>query len=343
MDGLSKSLAVSATGKPGEQFRSRRSPVICTNGIVSSSQPLVSESGLRILREGGNAADAAVSMAAVLAVCEPCSTGIGGDFFCLHYSAETGEVKAVNGSGKSPKDLDAATVRKDLNLPQDYRGPFPETNEGKRSAHTVTVPGAIAGWIDCIEKFGSKPMEEILKDAIRLADEGFPVTPAIANSWKKSFDAIFTTSENGKEMLVEDSSVEHNCRAPYAGEVFKRKNLANVLKEVVKKGKKGFYEGWVAEAIVEELRQYGGKMTMQDLSGHSSSFPDSIRTEYDGKMVYEHPPNGDGLIALIALNILTSLEEKGQISFTSVLETGGKSSPAELRTADQLHAIIGGA
>lgn len=273
-------MAASATGKASDQWRSRRSPVICTHGIVASSQPLASEAGLRVLREGGNAADAAVAMASVLAVCEPCSTGVGGDFFCLHYDAKTREVKAVNGSGKSPKELDAALVRKDLSLGENYRGPFPSTNEGNRSAHTVTVPGAIAGWCDFIDKFGTKPMSDLLKEAIRLSDEGFPVAPLTAFAWKRAFEALMTTSANGKEMLVEDAAQSSKYRAPYAGEVFQRKGLANVLKEVATKGKSGFYQGWVAEAIVNELKEHGGVMTLDDLSEHSTSFPGTISTEY---------------------------------------------------------------
>ena len=242
-----------------------------------------------MLREGGNAADAAIAISAALAVLEPTSTGIGGDFFCLYYSAEDQSVRALNGSGKSPKRLDAARARKDFGLDDAYRGAMPNTKEATQSPHTVTVPGAICGWIDCIERFGSGKMSmgDVLATSIQLAEDGFPVGPVTAGSWKRSAPSLRTRSRNGSEMLVGDASAPGGLRGPNAGELFKRPGLAKVLKEVVAKGKDGFYTGWVAQAIVDEIKEHGGVMEMDDLREHSSLFPDAICTEYMDKIVWE--------------------------------------------------------
>ena len=155
-------------------FNSRRSPVYGHNGMVATSQPLATAAGLEILSKGGTAADAAVAAGAALNVTEPTSTGIGGDMFALYYSAETKRVTALNGSGRAPAALTLDRLKEDgfsSDLP-----PF--------HAHTITVPGACAGWFDLVERHGSLSMAEILAPAIRLAMDGFPVAPVTANSWK---------------------------------------------------------------------------------------------------------------------------------------------------------------
>ena len=154
-------------------FPSRRSTVHSTKGIVSSTQPLASQCGLEVLRKGGNAADAAVAVAAGLNMTEPGSTGIGGDMFCLFYEAKTKKVHALNGSGRAGKDCTLEMIRKDLGLNQGDKGAIPTS-----SVHAVTVPGAAAGWVDTIERFGSGNlnMEEILAPAIELGEKGFPVS-----------------------------------------------------------------------------------------------------------------------------------------------------------------------
>lgn len=154
-------------------FSSRRSTVHSTNGIVTSTQPLAAAAGQRILKEGGNAADAAVAVAAALNITEPCSTGIGGDMFCLFYDAKTKKVHSLNGSGRYAANGTLEKVRKDLNLGPEDVGELPF-----RKAVTVTTPGAAAGWVDTVEKFGSGKLslEQILLPAIELGEEGFPVS-----------------------------------------------------------------------------------------------------------------------------------------------------------------------
>src|SRR5512141_3139249 len=173
-------------------FHSRRSPVYSRNGIVATSQPLATAAGLEILSKGGNAADAAVAAGAALNVTEPSSTGIGGDMFALYYSVDTKQVTALNGSGRAPATLTLDRLKKDgfsTELP-----PF--------HAHTVTVPGACAGWFDLIQKHGSLSMSEILAPAIRLASEGFPVAPLTANSWQRGAQNQLRTAPNGNELTI---------------------------------------------------------------------------------------------------------------------------------------------
>src|SRR5512139_636585 len=173
-------------------FNSHRSPVYGKSGMVATSQPLATAAGLEILAKGGNAADAAVAANAALNVTEPTSTGIGGDMFALFYSADTKRVTALNGSGRAPAALTLERLKKDgisTELP-----PF--------HVHTVTVPGACAGWFDLIEKHGSLSMSEILSPAIRLASEGFPVAPLASHSWQRNARNQLKFALNGQELTI---------------------------------------------------------------------------------------------------------------------------------------------
>lgn len=154
-------------------FPSRRSVVHSTNGIIACTQPLAAQAGQRVLRDGGNAADAAVAVAAALNMTEPSSTGIGGDMFCLFYSAQEKKVRALNGSGRSSRNATLAEIRHDLGMRPGHNENIPLT-----SVHAVTTPGAAAGWVDTVEKFGSRKLslEQILTPAIQLGEEGFPVS-----------------------------------------------------------------------------------------------------------------------------------------------------------------------
>ena len=157
------------------EFTSRRSPVLCTHGCAASSQPLASEIGLRVLRAGGNAADACVAMAAALNVAEPCMTGIGGDAFCLFFDAKSKSVRGLNGSGRCPAALDLAAVR--------AAGPTAAALDAA-SVHCITTPGAAAAWVDTIERFGRLPLADVLAPAIALAEDGVPVNVVSAACWR---------------------------------------------------------------------------------------------------------------------------------------------------------------
>ena len=272
-------------------FNSRRSPVYGRSGMVATSQPFATAAGLEILAKGGNAADAAVAAGAALNVTEPTSTGIGGDMFALYYSAETKQVTALNGSGGAPAALTLDRLKKEgfsTELP-----PF--------HVHTVTVPGACAGWFDLIEKHGTLAMSDILAPAIQLAREGFPVALLTSHFWQRGVERQLRSSPNGQELTIEG-------RGPNAGEIFRNPNLARTFELVARKGRSAFYEGEIAEAIVGVIQEAGGVMSLEDLASHTSIWDQPISVDYRGYRVYECPPNGQGITALIALNILEGFD-----------------------------------
>jgi len=271
-------------------FSSRRSPIYGRGGMVAASQPLAAAAGIEILSKGGNAADAAVAVAATLNVSEPTSTGIGGDMFALFFDARTKQISALNGSGRAPATLTLERLKKEgiSELP-----PF--------HAYTVTVPGACAGWCDLIEKHGTKSMAEILAPAIKLAEEGFPVSPITSHFWERGAERQLASALNGIELTIDG-------RGPQAGEIFKNPGLARTFKKVAEGGKKGFYQGELAEAIASVLKQAGGCLTADDLAAHVSTWETPISVTYRGYRVYECPPNGQGITALIALNLLEGFD-----------------------------------
>jgi gamma-glutamyltranspeptidase / glutathione hydrolase len=272
-------------------FNSRRSPIYGKDGMVASSQPLATAAGLEILAKGGNAADAAVAAGAALNVTEPTSTGIGGDMFALYFSADTKRVTALNGSGRAPAALTLDRLKKDgitTELP-----PF--------HVHTVTVPGACAGWFDLIENHGSLSMAEILAPAIRLASEGFPVSPITSKSWNFGAERQLKSALNGMEMTIDG-------RGPNPGEIFRNPGLARTFETIARKGASAFYQGEIAEAIVGVIKEAGGVLSAQDLASHASTWEPPISVDYRGYRVYECPPNGQGITALIALNILEGFD-----------------------------------
>ncbi|UZJ55305.1 hypothetical protein CBS101457_004625 [Exobasidium rhododendri] len=312
-------------------FPSRRSTVMGLRGMVSSSQPLASQAGIAILEQGGNAADAAVAVAAALNVTEPCSNGIGGDSFCLFWDAKERKVKGINASGRSPAKmtLDAVLASEGLQgkseIPLDH-------------VHGVTVPGAAASWIDTVERFGSGTLtlSQILAPAIRLADNGFPVHETVARAWEASEKMLKSASPNGGEMLLESG------KAPRAGQVMRMPNLARTFRELATKGRDGFYKGRIAEAIVQVIRERGGLMELEDLAHHGEVGSENITPisyEYgatkpeggDGVTLHECPPNGQGLVALIALGIIDSLFRLGKIPDVTTLEHN---------SAEYLHVLI---
>ncbi|WKZ34199.1 MAG: gamma-glutamyltransferase [Anaerolineales bacterium] len=276
-------------------FTSRRSPVYSRRGIVATSQPLATAAGIEVLSKGGNAADAAVAAAAALNVTEPTSTGIGGDMFALYYDAGNRQVTALNGSGRASSALTLDRLKREGLLAESLP-PF--------HPHTVTVPGACAGWCDLIEKHGSLGLTEILAPAIRLAAEGFPVAPLTSYFWARSADRQLKSALNGHEMTI-------NGRAPKAGEIFRNPGLAKTFQVVAEKKAEGFYQDLIAESIVAVIKEAGGCMSPEDLASHVSTWESPISVDYRGLHVYECPPNGQGITALIALNILEGFDLAG--------------------------------
>lgn len=322
-------------GHEYQRFASRRSTVHSTKGIIACTQPLAAAAGQRILAKGGNAADAAVAVAACMNMTEPSSTGIGGDMFCLFYDAKNKEVKSLNGSGRSTANLDLASLRKKLKLRDDQIGDIP-----LRSVHSVTIPGAAAGWVDTVERFGSGnlSLSDILLPAIELGEQGFVVSELAAYYWYHSEALLKGASPNANEKLKDG-------RAPKAGELMYNKTLARTFRSLADKGKAGFYEGRVADELIKVVSDLGGHLTLDDLKTYAETGSESTEalsilfsgqnaTNYGDKQgikLWEHPPNGQGLVALMALGILQILEKQGKIPTFS---------QKDHNTAPYLHAIV---
>ena len=264
-------------------FNSRRSMISARRGMVGASNPLAAQAGLNVLRQGGNAADAAVATSAVMNVTEPGACGVGGDCFALFYDARTGNVTALNGSGRAPGAL---TLERTQELGWQKMNPM--------HAHSVTVPGAVRGWHDLLERHGTMKLSDVLVDAIHYADDGFPTAPVFGLRWERS-GAFMRNAANAEEYMP-------NGATPRAGQVIRLPGLAATLRGIAEGGPDAFYSGPVASAIVSSLQERGGVMTLDDLRNHRSTWDEPISTDYRGVTIYECPPNGQGLTALIALN-----------------------------------------
>ncbi|KAL8864651.1 MAG: hypothetical protein Q9174_007272, partial [Haloplaca sp. 1 TL-2023] len=279
---------------------------------------------------------------------EPSSTGIGGDMFCLFYDAKDKKVKALNGSGRSSKNTTLAQMRRDLGLKPGEIGEIPA-----RSVHSMTTPGAAAGWVDTVERFGSGKLslEQIMAPAIELGEEGFPVSELSSRFWHEGEQFLRDASPNYGEMLKTDSHAKDGKRAPLPGEIMKNPTLANTFRLLAKHGKQGFYSGLVADALVKVMQDLGSHYEMDDLAYHAeqgSQQVEPIKLRFKGQAigkdgqssqsadaegidVWEHPPNGQGIVALMALGILEELEHTGKIPTFAANQHN---------TAPYLHAII---
>lgn len=258
-------------------------------GMVATSQPAAVEAGLALLAAGGNAADAAVATAVALSVTEPCSGGLGGDCFALYYRAASRSVTALNGSGRAPMALSLERLAAEQ-----------VTELDPLSAHTVTVPGAVRGWLDLLDRCGTKGLSEVLAPAIALADRGFEVGPVTSHLWRLGAAAQLSRWPHGGELTI-------GGRGPEPGERFANPAQAQVLGEIAERGGDGFYRGRVAEAMVEAVRSAGGLLDADDLAAHRSEWSEPIASRFGGARIWEHPPNGQGLVTLLALDILAAL------------------------------------
>ncbi len=275
----------------GKAFASR-SEVIAQNGMVASSHPLASQIGIDILKAGGNAIDAAIAANAAIGLMEPTGNGIGGDLFAIVWSAKNQKLYGLNASGRSPK-----------NLTLDY---FLENNYSKIPAYgplPVSVPGCVDGWFELHERFGSLEMQKLLAPAISYAENGFPVTELVAY-YMQLTSKRFRSYPNFTETYC------INGNAPQKGDVFKNPDLANTLKTIALKGRKGFYEGPVAKTIAQFIKEQGGFLTYNDLKTHTSEWITPVTASYRGYDVWELPPNGQGIAALQILNLLEGYDIK---------------------------------
>ncbi len=279
------------------RFPSRRSAVLARHGMVATSQPLAAMAGLRILIDGGNAADAAVTVASMLNVVEPMSTGIGGDCFALVYEAKTGHVTALNGSGRAPAAFSLAEALR-LGLESiPLTGPLP-----------VTVPGAASGWQALLDRYGTMTLGDCLAPAIATAENGFPVSERISAGWQRSTERLSSDAEAARVYLP----------APRPGEIHRQPDLARTFRIVAQGGAAAFYRGDLARSIANCVQAKGGYLAVDDLAAHTATWETPIRTRYRDVEILEHPPNGQGLAALLALNIVEGYDLAGMDYFDPV-------------------------
>ncbi len=298
-------------------YQSRRSNVVSNRGMVASSQPLATMAGINILQAGGNAADAAIAVASTLAVVEPLSTGIGGDCFALYWDAAQKKVFALNGSGPAAKksNLDALIQAGYLDYPL-YSG------------HAVSVPGTASGWESMLSRFGTMPLAEVLKAAIGYAEAGFPVSELISLGWHKlarSFIRGYDESDqplhlrhtgpvqaSGYEMLLDG-------RAPEFGDLMKLPTLAETLRGIAADGARYIYQGKFAEECARHVQRYDGWLEKEDFFDFSAEWVEPIFCNYRGYQLFECPPNGQGLAALIAARLAEGFDLAGMEKICATL------------------------
>ncbi|MFA3791772.1 gamma-glutamyltransferase [Aliiglaciecola sp. SL4] len=276
----------------GETFASR-SEVIATNGMVATSQPLATQVGLDILKQGGNAIDAAIAANAMLGLVEPTGNGIGGDLFAIVWDAKTKQLYGLNASGRSPQSLTLEYFKQNDMEKIPSHGPLP-----------VSVPGAVDGWFELHGKFGSLPMTEILSPTIDYAKKGFPVSELIA--WYMNRSApILSKYEGFAETYMPYGAT------PKKGEVFVNQNLAVTLEKIATGGRDAFYKGDIARTIAAYMKEQGGFLSYEDLASHTSTWVEPVSSNYRGYDVWELPPNSQGIAALQILNMLEQFDIEG--------------------------------
>ena len=309
-------------------FAARRSVVMARNGMVATSQPLATEAGVAILKKGGNAFDAAIATALTLGVVEPMSTNIGGDAFLLYRWAADGQIYGVNGSGRCPQNLTLEALRR-----QGMQG-IPRYGWG-----SVTVPGAIDAFVEVQRRHGKLTFAEVLEPAIYYASAGFPVSEIIAQQWQAAVPVLSQFPTSVQTYLVDG-------KAPQAGDVHRQPNLARTLQLLASEGKDAFYRGDIARRIVQFSQATGGFLTLEDLASHTTEWVEPLRTDYRGHTVLELPPNGQGITALMALNVLEGFNvgtmEYGSAAYYHLLIEATKQAFADRNRyiADPAHATI---
>ncbi len=283
--------ALGADRITGRSFATR-SEVVALNGMAATSQPLATQVALDILKSGGNAVDAAIAANAMLGLVEPTGNGIGGDIFAIVWDAETEKLYGLNGSGRSPKSLSLEWFKEQGYESIPPRGPLP-----------VSVPGTVDGWFMLHERFGSKPMADLMAPTVRYAREGHPVSELIAYYWDRSVPLLIQYPGFKKQFTIDG-------RAPRKGEMWKNPYLADTLETIGKEGRDAFYKGDIARTIGEYMKEMGGFLSYEDMASHQGEWVDPVSTNYRGYDVWELPPNGQGIAALQILNILEGYDLK---------------------------------
>jgi len=297
-----------------------RSRIATRYGIVAASQPLAAQAGVQILERGGNAVDAAIAANAVMGLVEPQSNGIGGDLFAIVYDARTGRLHGLNAHGWAPQALTPAVLESRGIREMPFSG-----------IHTVTVPGAVAGWDALRTRLGTLPFTDLLAAAILYAEEGFPVTDVIAAHWASLTEKLASEPTAASTYLPRGAT-------PRAGEIFRNPDLARSLRRIAERGSSGFYEGPTADAILEISRERGGTMTAADLVEFEPEWVEPISTTYRGWHVYELPPSTQGIAALIMLNLMEGFP-LGEYGFHSAPALHVMIEAKKLAYADMLRYV----
>lgn len=279
-------------------FSSQRNAVYSTNGMVATSQPLASQAGIRILQQGGNAVDAAIAMAAALTVVEPSSNGIGGDAFALVWIKD--KLHGLNASGLSPKSISAEKVRASGHREMPTYGWTP-----------VTVPGAPSAWAALNERWGNLSLIECLAPAIEYAENGYPISPTLAKNWSKAAVKFYKLKQETDKSEIFNEWLKvfaPNGNPPKLGEIWHSKDHAETLRSIGETNAKSFYQGELAKKIAAASQQAGGYISYEDLATHKVEWVEPVKADYRGYDIWEIPPNGQGMIALMALNIIKQFD-----------------------------------
>jgi len=261
-------------------------PVFAPHGMVACAHYLATQAGVHILTQGGNAIDAAIAANAVMTVVYPTTCSAGGDIFLLIWDAKTQTIYALNGSGRAPQGMTPAYFAAQHMTEIPTRGPL-----------SINVPGAVDGWFEALERFGSLPAEQVFAPAIALAEEGMPVTANVSNWLERSAPLLAQWAESAAIYLPEN-------RAPRPGERLRQPDLARTYRTLVREGRDALYHGPIGRTIVEYVQRCGGVLSMEDLERHHSDWVTPLSATYRDYEVYEFPPNSQGMVALEMLNIL---------------------------------------
>jgi gamma-glutamyltranspeptidase/glutathione hydrolase len=303
---VSSSFPFMPGDRPAGDIRGTRSPAVGINGMIATSQTLASAAGLKVLQDGGNAIDAAVAAAGVLAVVEPSMNGIGGDLLAIVWDGRSGRAHGLDSTGRSAwLATPAEFARRGITqMPGD--GPL-----------VVDVPGVVEGWSQLLARFGTRTIAATLQPAIAYARDGFPVAEIIAADWAESADRLARDPAAARTFLP-------GGRAPRHGDVFANPRLARSLELIAAGGRDAFYAGPLAKAIGDDMRARQGLLDERDLAAHSADWVEPIATTYRGHVVLEMPPSTQGFVALEMLNMLEGFD---------VAALGHN-------TADYLHTVV---
>ncbi len=292
----------------GQEFASR-SEVIATQAMAATSQPLATQIALDVMKQGGNAIDAAIAANAALGLMEPTGSGIGGDLYAIVWSAKDKKLFGLNASGRSPKGLTLEQLQAEVKK-------LGRTDIPPLGMLPISVPGAVDGWFSLHDKFGQLPMKKVLAPAISYAENGFPVTELIAYYWQNSVPRLSTQPGDFKGTFT------INGQGPKTGDIFKNPALASTYKQLASGGRDAFYKGDIAKKIDAFMQKEGGYLRYDDFASHSSTWVEPVSVNYRGYDVWELPPNGQGIAALQMLQILKNFDLKGM----------GFNSPESLHT-----------